>query len=329
MPFSPLLRGSWRAARLSILALALLALPAASPSLDDGRLLRAAPVSFDDASLAWLARIEPRARRIAEQVELSAITYASDGLEVHGYMAAPRGTDRLPCVIYNRGGNRSFGALDDAEALLSLGRIAMAGYVVVASQYRGHADGPGRDEFGGAELNDVLNLIPLLESMPQADASRIGMVGWSRGGMMTYLALTRTDRIAAAIVGSGVANLKDAALQRPEMEHVYRDLIPNYEKESEAQLAARSAVRWPDRMHKDTPILLLQGGADWRVDPLQTLALAEKLYATRHPFRLVFFEGGDHSLTEYRHEVQSLVDDWLERYVKRRRPWPSLLPHGS
>jgi dipeptidyl aminopeptidase/acylaminoacyl peptidase len=54
------------------------------------------------------------------------------------------------------------------------------------------------------------------------------MFGWSRGGMMTYLALARTDRIAAAIVGSGVTDLPDMLARRPEMEDVFQALVPGY-----------------------------------------------------------------------------------------------------
>jgi dienelactone hydrolase len=72
--------------------------------------------------------------------------------------------------------------------------------VVVGSQYRGAAGSEGKDEFGGADLNDVMNLLPLLEALPNADPSRIGMAGFSRGALMTYLALTKTDRIKAAVV---------------------------------------------------------------------------------------------------------------------------------
>jgi dipeptidyl aminopeptidase/acylaminoacyl peptidase len=79
----------------------------------------------------------------------------------------------------------------------------------VASQYRGNAGGEGKEEFGGRDVDDVLNLIKLLISLPQADAKRIGMYGWSRGGMMTYQALARSDQVAAAIVGAGVTDAFD------------------------------------------------------------------------------------------------------------------------
>ena len=315
-------------ARLFALA-SLAVLTGVSATSTDGRLLATEPVTLTEADILRLERFDPAARQILDQVRLEAITYQSDGLEVRGYLARPREAGVYPCVIYNRGGNRSFGAIGDLEAVLALGSIAGRGYVVVASQYRGHTGTPGRDEFGGADVNDVLNLIPLLDELPGADASRIGMVGWSRGGMMTYLALTRTDRIAAAVVGSGAADLASSARERPELERVFAELIPHYPEAGDRELDARSAVHWPERLHKQTPILVLQGSADWRVDPRQTLVLAEKLYSARHPFRLVFFEGGDHGLSEYRGEVRQLVGDWLARYVRMGERWPSLEPHGG
>jgi dipeptidyl aminopeptidase/acylaminoacyl peptidase len=224
---------------------------------------------------------------------------------------------------------KSSGALDDERAARLLGNIASWGYVVVASQYRGNAGGEGKEEFGGADVNDVLNLIPLLESIPQADASRIGMYGWSRGGMMTYIALTKTDRITAAITGGGMADSSISIKLRPEMENVYAELVPDYRKNKDAALKARSAVQWPERIYKKTPILLLHGGADWRVHPTQAFAMVSALYQSKHPFRFVFFEGGDHGLTEHREEVNRLARDWLDRYVRDKKPWPSLDPHGN
>ena len=56
--------------------------------------------------------------------------------------------------------------------------------------------------------------------------------------------------------------------------------------------------------------------------------MAEALYETEHPVRFVFFEGGDHGLTEHRREVDRIVGAWLDRYVRDGTPWPSLEPHG-
>jgi dipeptidyl aminopeptidase/acylaminoacyl peptidase len=295
----------------------------------DGKLIDSSVVTLKDEDVKKLESDRPELRNVLDQVEIKAITYLSDGLKVKGYLAVPKKGDKLPCVIFNRGGNREFGALTDERAVALLGPVASWGYIVVASQYRGNAGGEGKEEFGGKDVNDVLNLLPMLESLPRADVTRVGMWGWSRGGMMTYVALTRTDRIAAAVVVAGMADAFDTIKRRPEMEkEVFAELIPNYAADTEAALAARSAVRWPGKLHKKTPILLLHGSGDWRVHPSEALTMASKLYESKHPFRLVFFEGGDHGLSEHREEVDRLIRDWLDRYVRDKKPWPSLEPHG-
>ena len=146
---------------------------------------------------------------------------------------------------------------------------------------------------------------------------------------MTYLALTKTKRFRAAIVGAGLANAFKNIEKRPELEkYVYSELIPNYWQNKEGELKARSAVYWANRLCKTTPLLLLHGSSDWRVPPEEALEMVNKLYEARHPFRFVFFEGGDHGLTEYKAEVNRLVKDWLDKYVRDGKPLPNLEPHG-
>lgn len=298
-------------------------------SAPHGTWLESTSVLLSETRIAALERDEPALRAILAHVHIQAITYLSDGLRIKGYLVTPRHGALLPCVIYNRGGNQDFGKWTDESVALELARIASWGYVVVASQYRGTAGGEGRDEFGGAEVNDVLTLMTLLESYPQADASRIGMYGWSRGGLMTYLALARTDRVRAAVIGAGLADSFETIQRRPAMEHqVYAQLVPQWSTARAQALEARSPLHWPTRLSKRTPILLLHGSADWRVHPSQTFSMAAALYAVQHPFRFVFFEGGDHGLTEYREEVDRLTRDWFDRYVRDQQRWPSLEPHG-
>lgn len=273
-------------------------------------------------------RRRDKARELLAVATVHPIVYVSDGLKVRGYLAKPKTTGPHPAVIFNRGGNRDFGALTDEMAVHQLGTIASWGYVAVASQYRGNAGGEGAEQFGGAEVNDILNLIPMLERLPEADTKRLGMIGWSRGGMMTYLVLARTTRISAAVIGGGVANAMENIRLRPEMETVFKELVPNFAEEREVQLAARSAIRWPEKLNKRTPILLLHGTADWRVEPQQSLSMAAALLASKHPFRLIMFEGGDDSLTEYRSEVDEAEREWLDQYVRDQKQWPSLEAHG-
>lgn len=323
------MRRAFRRAAAPLALALLLAAPLAAAEGRDGDLLESTVVAFHPDSVAAMEARSADARAILEAVEVRAITYRSDGLAVKGWLVVPKQGGRLPCVIYNRGGNREFGAITARGAALQLGRIASWGYVVVASQYRGNAGGEGAEEFGGADVNDVLNLVPLLKSLPRADAARIGMWGWSRGGMMTYLALARTDAIAAAVVGAGLADAFDNVARRPEMERdVFAELAPGFADDREGALAARSAVRWAEKLAPATPILLLHGTADWRVHPTEALAMAGRLLELKRPFRLVMLEGGDHGLSEHRAEVDRIGREWLDRYVRDRRPWPDLEPHG-
>jgi dipeptidyl aminopeptidase/acylaminoacyl peptidase len=297
-------------------------------SFRDGQILERRPVRYPGGCFQADGTTLAEAFRYLDEVEPVRITYGSDGLRIGGFLVKPKAPGEHPCVIFNRGGNRDFSAIGDRVLVNLLCRIASWGYVVVASQYRGHGDNEGRDEFGGRDLDDVLNLIPLLEAEPGADASRIGMYGGSRGGMMTYLALARCHRIRAAVVRSGVADLLDMR-RRPDMEEVFRELVPGYAQGDVDALAARSAVQWYDRLCKRTPILILHGSADWRVDPGSALRLAEGLLKARHPFRLVLFEGSDHLLTEHVAERDRLTREWFDRFVRDRAPLPDLDPHGD
>lgn len=147
--------------------------------------------------------------------------------------------------------------------------------------------------------------------------------------MTTLLAMARTDALAAAVIGGTPPDLFALIRRRPEMEtEVCAKLIPNYETQKQAALTARSAILWPEKLNKTTPLLILQGSADWRSDPADTLTFAGKLLACKHPFRLIMFEGGDHNVREFLDEAQKMTCDWLDRYVRDRQPWPSLEPHG-
>ena len=215
----------------------------------DGKLINKSQLIFAPDTLSNLEARFSDVTEIFNQIELHEITYLSDNLKVKGFLAIPKQKGKYPCLIVNRGENKEFGAISTKRALLWLGKLANWGYVVVASQYRGNAGGEVRQEFGGANVNDVINLIPWLASIPEADTSRVGIYGWSRGGMLTYLALTKTNKFKAAVIGAGMANAFTNITRRPDMEkYVYSELIPNYWQNKESELKATSAVYWAEKL---------------------------------------------------------------------------------
>lgn len=264
-----------------------------------------------------------------DSIEIYKITYMSDGLKIKGLLVKPKQQGNYPCVIFNRGGNRDFGALKMAHGIIPMGQIAKEGYVVIASQYRGNGGSEGQEEFGGADVNDVTILPEVLEEIEEADTDKIGMYGWSRGGMMTYIALTKTNRIKTAIVGGAISDSFKTIADRPEMEtQVIAELVPNYNIKKEEALTERSAVKWANKFPKNVPILMLHGNADWRVKSEHSLKMALAFEKYRVPYRLVIFEGGDHGISEHKTEVNKQIINWFNKYLKQNAPLPNMEYHG-
>lgn len=116
-------------------------------------------------------------------------------------LIAPKAKGNYPVIIFNRGGNRDYNELTLKMLFFSTAVLANEGYIILASNYR------VKDEYGGKDLNDVLHLIDVAAQIENADTSKIGMFGWSRGGMMTYLALKESNRIKTAVIGNGASDL--------------------------------------------------------------------------------------------------------------------------
>jgi dipeptidyl aminopeptidase/acylaminoacyl peptidase len=296
----------------------------------DGNIVEKKPMVIPDSIWTWLMiRDTPLTQKIKDSVDFYRITYMSDGLRVTGYIAEPKIPGKYPCIISNRGGNRDFGQWDPLFIVYFLGRMASWNYTVVASQYRGNDGGEGIEEFGGKDVDDVLNMVPLLEKLPQADTSRIGMEGTSRGGMMTYIALKRSCRFKAAVVTSGLANAFINIRARPDMETgVFAELVPDYSNNKENALKERSAVFWAEQLCKTTPLLIMHGSADWRVQPEEALELVEKLYAAKHPLRFILFEGTDHFISEWRQERFLQARIFFDYYLRDGKKWGSMEKHG-
>ncbi len=255
------------------------------------------------------------------------ISYVSNKLEVKGYIIRPSAPGKYPCLIYNRWGHKDDGILNEIIVARDLHRFARWGYVVVASQYRGYAGGEGEDEFGGEDVDDVLNLIPLLESIPEADTSRIGMYGINRGGMMTYLSVSRTQKLKAAIVESGISNLFLYAANN-EVKGFYDDMaemIADYYSDRVNPLKKRSVSFWTDQMPTSTPFLLMHGTSDQDIHPSETFTAIEQFFRNRIPFRAVYFEGGTNLLPEHQEEKLRVIRSFINDYVRDSKPFPRII----
>jgi dipeptidyl aminopeptidase/acylaminoacyl peptidase len=254
---------------------------------------------------------------VVDSTIVEKITYLSDGLKVKGYIAYPKDTGaKYPCIIWCRGGIGNAGAIDSFNARGIFGQLAGWGYVVLSTQYRGNDGGEGHDEFGGDDLNDIFNLMAVAEELPQADINIWGIEGWSRGGMMTYLALARSDKFKAAIVTGGIANLRCNADESKFMKRLYEVTMGSYgSKTFDERCRSRSIVNFAEKLSKSTPMLIIHGTADERVMPHDSLELSNKLLENKIPFRLLMLEGGDHFLKKHRTEVDRQRREWFKKYL--------------
>lgn len=256
------------------------------------------------------------------------IAYASDGLRITGLLVTPRRAPvrPLPVVVYCRGGTADFGALDESD-LVTFHAYADAGFVVIASNYRGGGGSEGTDTWCGEDVHDVLALVPLLRSLPCADAERMFLLGLSRGGPMVYGALRDGMPVRAAAVMAGVSDLLAADMQAREREFAdgdddtfrairwpgWRHLWPDYEHRADEHKRARSAVHWPERLR--TPLLLLHAKDDPRVPCSQSEALAAALQRIGAPHELVLYDHDGHSLPLHREDRDRRIVDWFRRHA--------------
>ena len=248
---------------------------------------------------------------VTENTNVWKIVYKSGDAKVNGYFAVPKDThEKLPLIIWNRGGAKKAGAIDEFLARGMYGEIASWGYSVLATQYR-------KDEqFGGKDLDDVLNLFELAKEFDECDESRIGMEGWSRGGMMTYLTLTKTDKLKCAVIISGLADVVRNEKTVPEMSDAYKKLFgSDDEEEFVKSMEQRSAVNFYDKINKDTPVLLIHGTSDKKVSYNDSKEMYEKLKSNCNEVKLITIQDGDHFLKESRREVAGYRRSWYEKYL--------------
>jgi dipeptidyl aminopeptidase/acylaminoacyl peptidase len=111
----------------------------------------------------------------------------------------PRGPRRHPALIWVHENIR--GHL--YEHFIPYIREATArGFVVIAPEYRGSV-GYGRAfydaiDYGGAEVDDVVTAASVLQRYPEVDPARIGIIGWSHGGLISLLATFRNPTLFKA-----------------------------------------------------------------------------------------------------------------------------------
>ncbi|MFD2822522.1 alpha/beta hydrolase family protein [Lacinutrix iliipiscaria] len=250
-------------------------------------------------------------------IETYKINYISDDLAIEGYIAKPKQTQansKLPAIVFCRGGNQSYGMILP-NSLNYLNFLASEGYVVLASQLRGNIASEGVDEFGGKDLNDILKLISIARDLDFVDPRNIHVLGYSRGGMNTYQISKLTNNINSLAVVGAPSNLFEGARFRQEMyDNVMKPLIGD-SIQFKNEYIKRSAVYWHNKINK--PVLILHGTDDKAVTLKEAQQIIDSLkISNKTEFQYEIFEGGNHSLSNFKQRRNDLIFNWFNTHNK-------------
>jgi dipeptidyl aminopeptidase/acylaminoacyl peptidase len=270
--------------------------------------------AFDaEPGLQWSSsREEYDAARADERYAFEQFTYESEGLTVGAYLYRPRkrSASPLPVIVYNRGSyTRPSGFA--GEMLVMVNRYGRAGFIVVAPHYRGSNGWQGRDEMGGADLADLMNIVPQVARIEGADASRVYLSGESRGGMMVYQALRDQFPAKAAAVWGAFTDL--GSLIAPGSPQAKGPQIwPDLEQNRDAIIERRSAIRWADRIR--TPVLIMHGTADQDIPVEHSQRMAAELSRLGSTHRLLLFDGQQHRIGGRGADRDAAAIEWFRRF---------------
>jgi len=201
--------------------------------------------------------------------------------------------------------------------------LASNGYVVFLPNPRG-ATGRGwrfaeanRDDWGGMDFQDIMDGVDFLIDQKIADATRLGIGGWSYGGFMTSWAVTQTNRFKAAVVGAAVTNLFSF--------NGTTDITPGFLRSYFLDIPSRRRVPYDNHSamtflkNCKTPSLVLHGQADDRVPVSQGFEFYSGLKALGVETEMVVYPREPHALKERAHQIDLLqrILAWYDKYLKK------------
>jgi dipeptidyl aminopeptidase/acylaminoacyl peptidase len=229
----------------------------------------------------------------------------TDGEEMLVWVIYPPDFDpekKYPTLLYLQGGPQ--GALSQFYSFRwNFQLMAAQGYIVVAPNRRG-MPGHGVEwneqiskDWGGQAMNDYLSAIDDIAKEPYVDRERLGAVGASFGGYSAFFLAGKHDgRFKTFIAHDGVFNLQSMYGTTEELFFVNWDIGGPYwdEKNEAAQKSYRDFNPVNFVSEWDTPMLIIQGGKDFRVPIGQSLEAFQALQVQGIKSRLLFFPDENH-----------------------------------
>ena len=238
---------------------------------------------------------------------------STDGTEVHGIVVKPASFaagQKHPMILFIHGGPNG----QDAHSF-SFDRqlLAANGYVVLSVNYRG-SSGRGSDyqkaifaDWGNKEVMDLLGAVDHMIASGIADPNKLGIGGWSYGGILTDYTIATDSRFKAAISGAGSA-LQTSMYGLDQYTRQYDNEIGPPWKAQDLWIKISYPFFHADRIK--TPTLFLGGEKDFNVPVAGGEQMYQALRSLGVDTQLVIYPGQFHNIT-----TPSYQRDRLERYV--------------
>lgn len=249
----------------------------------------------------------------------------TDGKQMLVWVILPPNFDankKYPTLLYAQGGPQS--PLSQFYSYRwNFQLMASQGYIVVAPNRRG-MPGHGVEwneaiskDWGGQVINDYLSAIDNLAKEPYVDETRLGAVGASFGGYSVfYLAGMHENRFKTFISHNGVFDTRSMAGTTEELFFLINEFGGMYwEKDNEIAQKAYNEFN-PIKMVENwnTPILIYQGGKDYRVPIEQGLSAFQAARQLDIKSKLVYFPNENHWILTPQNALiwQHEFFDWLK-----------------
>ena len=255
------------------------------------------------------------------KIEKRMIT-TTDNLQMLVWMVYPPNFDaskKYPTLLYCQGGPQS--ALTQFYSFRwNFQLMAANGYIIVAPNRRGM---PGHGvkwneeiskDYGGQNMQDYLSAIDNVSKEPYVDKDRLGCVGASYGGYSVYfLAGMHNKRFKTFIAHDGIFDWRTMYGTTEEMWFVNYDMGGAYwDKDNAAAQKSYSQFN-PVNFVKnwDTPIMIIQGGKDYRVPVEQGLSAFQAAQLQGIKSKLIYLPNENHWVLQ---PQNSLV--WQREFYK-------------